>query len=87
MNPKTSVTAADIYVLLDREFRRRRKARDCTMCFVQLPYRVDVRDAGIANWEAILPLDCGRDCGQVLAELLEEFQSLYDLKSPSDVAR
>ena len=79
MNKKTAVTAADLFVLLDREFRRR-KPRECVNCALQLPYRVDTAD-GQANWEVFLPRTCGKGCDLVLDELVAEFQDLYDLKT------
>lgn len=78
MSPRTPLSAADLFVRLDREFRRR-KPRECATCFVQLPYRVDARDTRSANWEMVLPLDCGLGCTMVLEELVLEFQALYDL--------
>lgn len=82
MNQRTAVTAADLFVLIDREFRRRRP-RKCTGCFLQLPYRVDVRDEAEANWEVVVPPDCGNGCNVIAEELVGEFQQLYNLK-PSD---
>lgn len=78
MSTRTGVTAADLFVLLDREFRRR-KPRDCASCFVQLPYRVDSRDSA-PNWEVVTPPECGSGCEAAFDELVAEFQELYDLK-------
>ena len=50
MSKRTELTAADLFVLLDREFRRRRP-RECSACFVQLPYRIDTMNGDGANWE------------------------------------
>jgi hypothetical protein len=77
---KTVVTAADLFVLLDREFRRR-KPRECATCFVQLPFRVDRDEAGAANWELVPPPPCTRGCALVLEEMVAEFQRQYDLSS------
>ena len=76
---KTGVTAADLFVLLDREFRRR-KPRECTDCFVQLPYRVDAKGSA-ANWEVVTPRGCTPGCEAVFDELITEYQALYDLMS------
>ena len=78
MGQKTSVTAADLFVLLDREFRRRRP-RECETCFVQLPYRVDSREAGDATWELVLPPQCRNGCEALLQDLVSQYQELYDL--------
>lgn len=79
MNTRTGVTAADLFVLIDREFRRRRP-RECAGCFVQLPYRVDAHGEA-ANWEIVTPPACGKGCDVVFEELVHEFQSLYYLKN------
>ena len=79
MHTRTGVTAADLFVLLDREFRRR-KPRECAGCFVQLPYRVDAK-APAANWEIVTPRACGKGCDVVFDDLVQEFQALYELKT------
>ena len=78
MNKKTALAAADLFVLLDREFRRRRP-RECGSCEPQLPYRVE-RDNAHANWEALVPMGCAKECATVFEDLLVEFQRLYELK-------
>jgi hypothetical protein len=78
MNRKTALTSADLFVLLDREFRRRRP-RECGACEVQLPYLVQ-RPGGAANWESLVSVGCARGCSNAFEDLLAEFQRLYDLK-------
>jgi hypothetical protein len=80
MTVKTPLGAADLFVLLDREFRRR-KSRECQMCFVQLPFRVDARDADAPNWEVLLGPDCDRGCTLALEEIVAELQDLYALQA------
>ena len=77
MNRKTHLAAADLFVLLDREFRRRRP-RDCPSCEAQLPYS---HSGAVAHWEAIVPMGCGQGCAAVFEEVLGEFQRLYELKT------
>lgn len=79
MNKKTALTAADLFVLLDREFRRRRP-RECASCDVQLPYPV-ARSGAPSNWETLVPVGCGHACATVFEDVLAEFQRLYDLKT------
>lgn len=79
MNTKTAVTPADLFVLLDREFRRRRP-RECATCFVQLPYRVDAMNDDEPNWEIVPPAQCSNGCAIVLEEILHDYQSRYALK-------
>lgn len=79
MTTRTAMAAADLFVLLDREFRRR-KPSDCKTCFVQLPYRIDTLRGDGANWEAIVPGNCGSGCHEILEEIVVEHQQRYDLE-------
>ena len=81
MSKRTELTAADLFVLLDREFRRRRP-RECSACFVQLPYRIDTMNGDGANWEVIVPPRCTAGCDVALEEIVGEFQQRYDLRIP-----
>jgi len=78
MNKRTALNAADLYVLLQREFKRR-QAPTCGGCFMQLPYRVDREESEGANWEVMLPQGCGHNCRALAEELVDEFRMLYDL--------
>ena len=78
MKNRTPIAAADLYVLLQREFRRR-QVPDCSACYVQLPFRVDRNDAGTANWEVIIPAGCNYNCREIMDGVIEEFSTRYDL--------
>jgi hypothetical protein len=80
MNPKTVLTAADLFVLLDREFRRR-KPRECTTCFLQIPYRTTPGNGYDSNWDVVLPQHCAHGCEAVFEDLVQDFQGLYQLKA------
>jgi hypothetical protein len=79
MNNRIALQAADLYVLLQREFRRRQPP-ECKSCFMQLPFRVDRIEPSAANWEVAVPSDCTFGCAAVVEALVEEFRTLYDLK-------
>ena len=79
MKTRTEIDAADLYVLLQREFRRRQPG-DCNTCFVQLPFRVDRHEAQSPNWEVVTPPQCPKNCASLLEELVVEYGLLYDLK-------
>lgn len=79
MKTKTEMIAADLYVLLQREFRRRQDPR-CSACFVQLPFRVDRRESDSPNWEVLLPPPCAYGCQELIVELASAFAEQYDLK-------
>ena len=78
MKNRTPIAAADLYVLLQREFRRR-QVPDCSSCYVQLPFRVDRSDANGSNWEAIVPATCEYNCREVMDEVIEDFSRRYEL--------
>jgi hypothetical protein len=80
MKNRTVIEAADLYVLLQREFRRRQRT-ECNACFVQLPFRVDRQDEHMPNWEVVMPPRCSQDCAALLEDLLTEYGLLYDLKT------
>ena len=80
MNTRTKIDAADLYVLLQREFRRRQPA-DCNACFVQLPFRVDRRGDDAPNWEIVMPPPCAKGCAALLEELVLDFGLRYDLRT------
>jgi hypothetical protein len=79
---KSAVTAADLFVLLDREFRRR-QPRACGDCYVQLPFRVDAPQPGRANWEVVWPR-CAMTCEDVMQEVVRDLQERYDLATSRD---
>ena len=79
MNNRTPIAAADLYVLLQREFRRR-QIPDCTACYVQLPFRVDRPGSEAPNWEVIIPASCGFNCREIMDRVVEDFSSRYQLR-------
>lgn len=78
MDTRTPITAANLYLLLSREFTSRQSMR-CAACTVSLPFRVDRHEAQAPNWEVAIPQDCGRDCGDLIQELAAEYQVRYEL--------
>jgi hypothetical protein len=78
MKTRTTVSAAELYVILDREFRLRR-SKGCDACYITLPFRVDRHDEGSANWEVLLPADCQKGCGEVLDALVARYADVYEL--------
>ena len=83
---RSEIFAADLYVLLQREFRRR-QSPECTGCYMQLPFRVDRVDPDAPNWEVVIPPDaCPQGCRTIIEDLVNEFGMLYDLR-PEDGQR
>lgn len=78
----TTLTAADLHALLDRDFRRR--SRSCTKCHFSLPYRLFGSDRDPGNWSVIPSATCSHLCEAVLDHLISEYRSNYRL---SDTGR
>ena len=78
-NNRKTITAGDLYVILDREFRSR-QSKDCGSCYILLPYRVDTNgDGESANWEVILPPECAYGCIRIVEDLVYKYSDIYQL--------
>ena len=72
--------AAKLYAVLEREFRSRRPEA-CTECRVPLPYWSGSPDDVSANWRFGTPAICEHGCHLVIAELLAELWTHYDIEA------
>jgi hypothetical protein len=73
--------AEDLFVVLDKAYRRR--ARRCGRCGFSLPFPVFRDDeATPASWSVIPSGECTSDCLDVLDELMSGFQKTYRLSEP-----
>ena len=79
------ITAGELYVQLDREFRKR-KPRECNACYVMLPFRVDGGEDG-PNWEVVIPRNCSHGCGLVIEELVAEYGRCYEISTEAETRR
>jgi hypothetical protein len=75
---RTSVPVAELYAILEREFRRLRPS-SCRVCSVPLPYWRRPPDDVSANWFIGTPQVCEHGCHLVVAELLAELWTRYDI--------
>jgi hypothetical protein len=75
---RTTVSAAQLYTLLDAEFRRLRPAT-CHTCRMPMPYGRTPPDDVSANWHIGTPPECPHRCHVVIAELLARMWTLYDM--------
>jgi hypothetical protein len=82
LSRKTPLRAADLFVLLEREFMRRRP-RECDECNVQLPFRVRDPSPERANWEILTTGACALGCEDVLQEVAAQLQRRYELAEAS----
>jgi hypothetical protein len=86
MDNRTAIQAADLYVLLQRELRRR-QSPTCQTCFIQLPFRVDRRDPKSPNWEVVISPPCPLGCRGIIEDLVNELGARYDLKPAGSESR
>jgi hypothetical protein len=72
------IPVAQLYAILDREFKRARPA-ECATCAVPLPYWRKPPDDVSANWFIGTPRECAHGCHLVIAELLASLWTKYDI--------
>lgn len=75
---RTALPVAELYAVLEREFSRLRPPR-CRICTVPLPYYRRPADDVSANWFIGTPQECEHGCHLVVAELLAELWTRYDI--------
>ena len=76
---RTTIPPAQLYAILDREFKKRRPAK-CGTCRIPLPYWREPPDDVSANWHIGTPADCPLGCHVIIAELLAELWTRYDIE-------
>ena len=76
--PRQRIVASQLYAVLDREFKRKRSS-ECTTCTVPLPFYKRPPDDVSANWFIGRPTQCRFGCHLVIAELLAELWTRYDI--------
>jgi len=70
---------AQLYAILDREFRKR-KVPECHGCRVPLPYYKTPADDVSANWYIGTPSECPHHCQAIIGEVLADLWSQYNLE-------
>lgn len=76
---RTTLSAAQLYAILDREFKQLRPAK-CKSCRIPLPFHRTPPDDVSANWNVGTPRDCPNGCQLVIAELVTRLWSRYDME-------
>ena len=76
---RTTLTSAQLYAILDREFRALKSPR-CPTCRAPLPFWRRPPDDASANWDIGPPAECAAGCHRVIAELLMRLSSQYDME-------
>ena len=76
---RTTISAAQLYVILDHDFRKLKPDR-CLRCRAPLPYFRKPPDDVSANWNIGTPPECPNRCHLVIAELLARLWTRYDIE-------
>ena len=76
---RTTVSPAQLYAILDREFKKIRPP-ECQRCHIPLPYWREPPDDVSANWHIGTPTECPNGCHIVVAELLAKLWTQYDIE-------
>lgn len=76
---RSTISSAQLYAILDREFKQLRPAA-CPDCRVPLPYWRQPPDDVSANWHIGQPTECPHGCHIVIAELLARLWTRYDIE-------
>ena len=76
---RQTLSTAQLYAILDREFRAR-KATDCGTCKVPLPFFRKPADDVSANWYIGTPSECPHHCQVIIAEVLANLWSQYNIE-------
>ena len=76
---RTTITAAQLYTILQREFETL-KPRRCARCRAPLPYYRAPPDEVSANWHIGTPAECPEGCHLVIAEMLTRLWTRYDIQ-------
>jgi hypothetical protein len=76
------IGAADLFVVLDKAYRRR--TRRCGQCGFSLPFPVFRDDhEEPASWSIMPSEECTAECLDMLDRLVAELQKSYRLSEPS----
>ena len=77
MSASMAVDATDLFVLLERDFRRR--TRSCPRCTFSVPFRTDGDCTHGANW-SVISSGCSPVCESILEDVVAQFQRSYRLR-------
>ena len=77
MSASMALGAPDLFVLLERDFRRR--SRSCPRCTFSLPFRTSGGCPHGANW-SVISSGCSPVCESILEDVVASFQRSYRLR-------
>lgn len=76
---RTTISALELYGILDREFGQLRSPR-CKTCRIPLPFHRRPPDEVSANWSVGTPRECPAGCHLVIAEMVARLWTRYDIE-------
>jgi len=77
MATRTQLNSTDLFVVLEKAFRRR--ARECCSCTFSMPYlQRDDRDAD-RDWSVTLTNNCSPHCLAILEDIVNQYRREYAL--------
>jgi hypothetical protein len=77
MANRTELNASDLFVVLERAFRRR--ARDCAGCTFTMPFSQRTPHGGREDWSIALTNACSPRCHAILEEIVNRYRGEYAL--------
>jgi hypothetical protein len=77
MSTRTQLTASDLYVVLEKAFRKR--ARDCSGCTFTIPYAQSIQRKPDDDWMVLLTQNCSPRCRGILEEVVTRARREYEL--------
>jgi len=77
MTTRTELTASDLFVVLEKAFRR--KAPECCGCTFTIPYPQQHRGDPRNDWAVLLTQNCSPRCRTVLEEIVTRARREYQL--------
>ncbi|HET7729275.1 MAG TPA: hypothetical protein VFK48_04500 [Usitatibacter sp.] len=86
MTPRKAVSAAELYVMLDREFRARRPP-GCSHCVAPVPYASRRAQSTACNWQVVDVPECPKGCHERIAEMVAAFAARFDLMGSDETVR
>ena len=77
MATRTQLNASDLFVVLEKAFRRR--SRDCGGCTFSMPYTHSHPGLPHEDWSVLLTNSCSPHCRAILEEIVARYRRQYEL--------
>lgn len=79
MANRTQLNASDLFVVLEKAFRRR--APDCAGCTFTIPYAHATAGLPEDDWSVLLTHSCSPRCRAILEEVVSRARREYELSA------